>query len=270
MNGNHIKVLGNSISYIEKNTDKNKSILFLHGNSLSKECFSAFFQSESYEDYHLVAMDLPGHGESSKNIEPSKNYTIENILKTINVFISELGLKNVTFVGHSLGGHLAIEYDGLYPNQLKGLVTVGTPPLALPPEMDRAFKSNPILNCLFQNEITLEQKTILANEISKSATDKVAQSIEKSDGLFRKSIGGEIMNGNYTDEIKILANTNIPYLLIMGEKDAFCHPEYINNPSFNGTSKRQTRIISNASHSPMMDNFSSFSTVLLEFLSYSK
>ena len=51
-------------------------VLMLHGNSSCKEVFAGQLEGELGNRFHLVAMDLPGHGASSDAIDPQRSYSI--------------------------------------------------------------------------------------------------------------------------------------------------------------------------------------------------
>ncbi len=96
-----IKVLNLEMAYAEVNSDKKDTILFIHGNSNSHNIFKNQLGSPLLSDYRMIAVDLPGHGESSKCYDDDC-YTIPWYSKMI------MKLTNLSVVGHSLGGHVAI------------------------------------------------------------------------------------------------------------------------------------------------------------------
>lgn len=53
----------------------------------------------------VLNIDLPGHGKSD---EPTEVWGVDDYTKLIEKFIAELGLKDVTLIGHSFGGRIAI------------------------------------------------------------------------------------------------------------------------------------------------------------------
>ena len=64
---------------------------------------------ELSSDFHSIAIDLPGFGESDK---PEKmNYTIDEFRKIIVSFLKEIPIQNeqINLIGHSLGGYIASE-----------------------------------------------------------------------------------------------------------------------------------------------------------------
>jgi len=81
------------------------------------------------EDWHVVAPDLRGHGNSSWAI--GGHYTIPEFTLDISQLVDMLDELPVTIVAHSLGGVVALHYAAVYPERVKKLVVVeglGPPP----------------------------------------------------------------------------------------------------------------------------------------------
>jgi pimeloyl-ACP methyl ester carboxylesterase len=72
-------------------------ILFIHGNSSSKNTFQHQFESPVLEQYRKVAIDLPGHGSS----EWASDYNQEIYFGALASVIAKLGLSEVVVVGHA-------------------------------------------------------------------------------------------------------------------------------------------------------------------------
>ena len=110
------------------NPDK-PTIILLHGNSSSSIIFESQFVSV-LQDYHLVAIDFYGHGNSAL---PKDIYycSVQGLGEQVASVIKTLELKQFIIYGVSLGGHVAIE---LIPTLkgLKGIMISGTPPLPKP------------------------------------------------------------------------------------------------------------------------------------------
>ena len=106
---------------------KGAPVLLLHGNSAGKEVFASQMNFLAEAGYRAVAVDLPGHGESSDAAVPQRDYTITGYASVLHEAIAQLDLAGAVVIGWSLGGHIAIEMAGRgYP--LSGLVLSGTPP----------------------------------------------------------------------------------------------------------------------------------------------
>ncbi len=73
------------------------------------------------EKYQVIAVDLPGFGESGNN---RSEWTIQAYGEDISTIIQQLNLKNVVLVGFSIGGPIVIETSIKVPDQIIGLVLV--------------------------------------------------------------------------------------------------------------------------------------------------
>ena len=103
---------------INKNKD---SIVFLHGSGLSHIVWSLTEQYLSNQDYNVLSIDLPGHGNS----EGKSLKSIEEISNWLEKVFNELNISDLTIIGHSQGCLEALEYCSKYPKRVKRLVFVG-------------------------------------------------------------------------------------------------------------------------------------------------
>jgi len=105
-----------------KNIDKNKStIVFLHGSGLSHIVWSLAEQYLSNQNYNVLALDLPGHGNS----EGESLKSIEEISDWLEKVFNQLDISELIIVGHSQGCLEAIEYFFKYPKKIKSIIFVG-------------------------------------------------------------------------------------------------------------------------------------------------
>lgn len=98
------------------------AVVFVHGWSCERSYWNgqmAFFR----EGYQVVAIDLPGHGESGTG---RKEWTVEAFGADVAAVVEKLGLEKVVLVGHSMGGPVNIEAARLMPERVVGLVGVDT------------------------------------------------------------------------------------------------------------------------------------------------
>lgn len=73
-------------------------------------------------DYHVIAPDLRGHGDSDWS--PDGEYSMQGFVYDLAQLVHQLKLAPTTIVAHSLGGNIAIRYAGLYPANVKKLVSI--------------------------------------------------------------------------------------------------------------------------------------------------
>jgi pimeloyl-ACP methyl ester carboxylesterase len=82
------------------------TLIFLHGFLGSGDNWAALWPALA-ADYHCIALDLLGFGESAK---PQLNYTIWHQVEFLQQFIAALELETFHLVGHSYGGWLTAAY----------------------------------------------------------------------------------------------------------------------------------------------------------------
>lgn len=71
--------------------------------------------------YRVYALDLPGHGRSGLR---SGNYTEPFLRQAVGEFLTKLDLRNVTLVGESIGGVLALTVSVDQPDRVKQVVSL--------------------------------------------------------------------------------------------------------------------------------------------------
>lgn len=120
-----------SLNY-STNHGTGQALVFIHGNSLSSKSFEKQLEDPFLKKYNIAALDLPGHGDSPIAANPSKTYSVKGFVHDVSVFIESNFHESVILVGHSLGGHIALETAAMLPN-IKGIFIFGAPPLGKPP-----------------------------------------------------------------------------------------------------------------------------------------
>jgi pimeloyl-ACP methyl ester carboxylesterase len=83
-------------------------------------------------DWHIIAPDLRGHGDSQWS--PDGSYTMAGYIYDLAQLIHQQQLAPVAIIAHSLGGHIALRYAGIYPETVAKLVAIeglGPPPRVL-------------------------------------------------------------------------------------------------------------------------------------------
>ncbi|WOO88990.1 alpha/beta hydrolase [Mollicutes bacterium LVI A0078] len=102
------------LSYIE--VGKGQNIIFLHGWGRTGDDFMPLIESLG-DNYHMFAIDLPGHGLSE---EPSGDLTLDGMADTVKQFIELNNIEDPILVCHSFGARIAIKLaiTGVVTNKL--------------------------------------------------------------------------------------------------------------------------------------------------------
>jgi pimeloyl-ACP methyl ester carboxylesterase len=74
------------------------------------------------EDWHVVAMDHRGHGDS--DWVSDGNYQVGDMVYDLAQLIHQLGAGPVTIVSHSMGGNVALRYAGTFPDMVNKIVAI--------------------------------------------------------------------------------------------------------------------------------------------------
>lgn len=112
-----IKVKSYEIAYIDEG-DAENVLLFIHGLGSYLKAWNRNIPVLK-NHFRCIALDLPGYGKSSKHIHSGEvNFYVE----ILNKFINKLNLKNISLVGHSMGGQIALTYIIKYPSQIVKLI----------------------------------------------------------------------------------------------------------------------------------------------------
>jgi pimeloyl-ACP methyl ester carboxylesterase len=80
-------------------------------------------------DYHIIAPDLRGHGDSQWAVGGA--YAMIDYTLDVAQLLDALDAFPVTIIGHSLGGAIALQYTGTYPERVKKVAAIeglGPPP----------------------------------------------------------------------------------------------------------------------------------------------
>ena len=118
------------ISYLEWNSPKrslgvnSEPLLLLHGLADSAMVWSSLGDYLSSK-HHIVALDLRGHGESSKpDGKPGNGYSSSEIIADLEALMNHLGWKKSHILGHSWGGKVAAIWATQKPERFSSLILI--------------------------------------------------------------------------------------------------------------------------------------------------
>jgi pyruvate dehydrogenase E2 component (dihydrolipoamide acetyltransferase) len=98
-----VEVDGRRLSYAVLGEGDNDPVVFVHGYGGDKNSW-LFVQEPIAADRVTYALDLPGHGASSKDVGDG---TVATLARVLLGFLDAFGISRVHLVGHSMGGAVA-------------------------------------------------------------------------------------------------------------------------------------------------------------------
>ena len=114
---------GLRLRYLDYGTSGRTPMLCVHGGGAHAHWFD-FVAAPFVADYHVLAIDLRGHGESEWG--PPGEYGYARYAADIADVVDTLDLRDFVLVGHSMGGACSLNYAATHPGRVGRLVIVDT------------------------------------------------------------------------------------------------------------------------------------------------
>lgn len=204
-----------SIAYTD--AGKGTAIVLLHG-FLENLGMWDYFAAEYAKKYRVITIDLLGHGDTGCL---GYVHTMEDQADAVHAILQELRIRKAVFMGHSMGGYVALAFAELYPDMVKGIILQNSTSLADSDE--RKANRDRAIAAVKQNATAFVRMSI-ANLFSEENREKFAQEIEQLrneavktpvQGIVAALEGMKIRK----DREVILHFAPYPILLVLGQKD---------------------------------------------------
>jgi pyruvate dehydrogenase E2 component (dihydrolipoamide acetyltransferase) len=124
---------GVRLRYLELGEGPGASVLLLHGFGADLNTWM-FTQPALAEGRRVIALDLPGHGGSTKEVGAGD---AESLTKIAESALDALGIERVHLVGHSMGGAVAATLASRSPERVANLTLIAS--AGFGPEINAAF-----------------------------------------------------------------------------------------------------------------------------------
>jgi len=195
-------------------------IILLHGYLESIEIWDSF-SSLLINHYRLIRIDLLGHGKSGIG---GKASTMELMAKSTLAIMDYLKINKAFMLGHSLGGYVALAFLELFPDRLNGLCLFHSHPFADMPETIKKRKRE--IDLIIEGKKDLICNVNIPNAFANDNLDKFKKEIDFAKEIARNTPDTGIiaaLNGmmDRSDRSKVLTETNLPFLWILGKKDNY-------------------------------------------------
>ncbi|WP_347066893.1 alpha/beta hydrolase [Flavobacterium sp. WV_118_3] len=198
-------------------TGKGTALVFLHG-FLENAGMWDFYTAEFSKKYRVITIDLLGHGQSESI---GYIHSMEDMADAVQTVLSELRIRKAVFIGHSMGGYVALAFAELYPDHVKGMVLLNSTSRA---DSDERKRNRDRAIVAVKQSYTNFIKMSIANLFSEDNRDRLTDAIEtaKTEAL-KTPLQGIIaaLEGMKTrnDREVILHFAPYPIMLILGKKD---------------------------------------------------
>jgi pyruvate dehydrogenase E2 component (dihydrolipoamide acetyltransferase) len=208
---------GRRLRYLRLGPQEGVPILFLHGfgADLNTWMFNQPVLSERHATY---ALDLPGHGGSSKEVGSGDAAVL---LTALSDFMAAAAIGRAHLVGHSLGGALALGLARADPERVASLTLLA--PAGLGPDINMAFIDG-FIRAGRRREAQQALELLVADRgaISRAMIDDVLK-YKRLDGVpaaLQAIAEGVFPGGRQQNDLSgTLAAANVPRQVIWGRAD---------------------------------------------------
>lgn len=212
---NQILYKNTKISYSD--TGKGNAVVLLHG-FLENQTMWQDLVPELSKKHRVITLDLLGHGETECL---GYIHSMEENADVIQAVLSKLRIRKAVFVGHSMGGYVALAFAELYPEKIRGLVLLNSTSKADSEERkanrNRAIKAvkkdyTTFIRLSITNLFSPDNRELLVDEIEKVKNEALKTPLQ---GVVASLEGMKIRK----DREVLLHLTPYPKMLILGKKD---------------------------------------------------
>ena len=228
-------------------------MIFLHGLMGNLSNFQHQVDYFSTRGYEVVVPLLPLYSM------PLATTSVSSLTKFVKKFIDHRGYTKVILVGNSLGGHIALLFQKLYPSFLKSIVLSGSSGLyeaamgnSYPRRGDRDYIAERVRDVFHIKEVATEE---LIDQVFSTVNDRMK-------AIKTLAISKSAIRHNMAEDI---TSFHLPVCLIWGRQDAVTPPEVADK--FHELLPNSDLFwIDNCGHAAMMEHPQEFNTIVDEWL----
>ncbi|MDR3462724.1 MAG: acetoin dehydrogenase dihydrolipoyllysine-residue acetyltransferase subunit [Beijerinckiaceae bacterium] len=255
-----VDVSGRKIRYLDMGQGAGPPVVFIHG--FGGDLNSWLFTQPALADHHrTIALDLPGHGGSTKDVGAAD---ISALAKIVSDTLAALAIPSAHFVGHSLGAAIALSIALDDPSRAASLSLIS--PAGLGKEInatfidgfvasDRRKALEPVLQMLFADP-SLVKRDMIDDLIKAKRIDGASEALTKiADVNFKDGTQTTVLAGR-------LPELSIPVQIIWGEEDRVIPVAHSQELPVAAT----VRVLADSGHMPHMERAAEVNALLISFL----
>ncbi|MFC2073485.1 alpha/beta fold hydrolase [Campylobacterota bacterium] len=209
--------------YSENDVKNDVTLVLIHGFGGNKDTWNRLI-AEMDDKYHVIAIDLPGHGESVS--EKTLGYTITDQAERLNLFLEAKKIKNFYLFGHSMGGAIALRYAVNHKKNVTALILIDS--MGMEQKKSDGVKlveksdKNPLYDVCTEERL----ETLLNYSLYKPPyTPDIIKDALLQEKCARRDLEKVLYEDMYKDVnlSDVASSIDIPTLILWGEKDRMTH-----------------------------------------------
>ncbi|WP_322093127.1 alpha/beta fold hydrolase [Paraburkholderia bannensis] len=249
---------------LQENGAGASTVLFIHGNSSCGDVFQHQLRGHLARDHRLIALDLPGHGQSDNAPDPSRTYSRSGFADATVELLHELNISEAVVVGWSLGGHIGIDMLTRFQG-MRGLMIVGTPPVGRD-TMREGFMGLPQTSAAGRKDLLDADIDGFMQATFGERPAFLRDAIVRSDGRFREHLFQAMRADDYADQRTTVKNSAVPIAVLNGADDKVINLDYVDRVAYGNLWDGRCHRIAGSAHAPFWQQAQRFDSLLARFL----
>lgn len=202
-----------------------ETVLLIHGFQSNKDIWIRMAKQLT-KHYHVIAIDLPAHGDST--IFMDKSYTVPEQAKRVISIMDKLQLTQpVHVMGHSMGGAIAFHVAYLAPSHVKSLALMSSAGIISPQPSELYLRNQKGENPLIvRNEDDYKKMLAFTMSDPPYIPTPIIATLTRI-AIEREKIGEKIyqeLNLKYSlNPEEVLPKIKVPTLVLWGDQDKVIH-----------------------------------------------
>jgi pimeloyl-ACP methyl ester carboxylesterase len=256
---------GRRIFYILAGKRDASPIVFVHGLAGSSSTWQMVLETFA-ETHQVLALDLPGHGQSDASEPAAIDYSISGLAQVVATVMRSLAVSDATLVGHSLGGAVAAAVALEEPELVSRLVLVDSVGLGreINPQLIELVNGPPsaasareLLELFFHDEGFVLDSGVDEYHLAWARPGAEAAIRAVADGAFNNS----------SQEVTLaLDRVNQPVLVVWGGEDRVIPVNHA-DAARNANPSPTVSILPGSGHVPQIEAASEFAAGVERFIS---
>jgi len=229
-----------------------KNLVFIHGSGGDHRIWIKQY-TQLKDDFNVIAIDLPGHGQSEGTGEQEVTHYVEWVRK----FLDAIAVEKPVLIGHSLGAAISLVFAITYGEMLSAIVPVGGGAKMPVNEMIlKGLKADP------EFVIGLAAKFCVSKENRERLSRTVIEGLSRAnpDVLY-----GDLLACDRLDITGHISRIGIPTFILCGADDKMT-PPVLSQFLRDNIPASQLSFVDNAGHMVMLENEKTFNELLKMFV----
>jgi pyruvate dehydrogenase E2 component (dihydrolipoamide acetyltransferase) len=254
-----VEIGGRNVQYLKIGEGEGPPLILLHGFGGDINIWVFNQEALSEAGRTVYAIDLPGHGQSSKDVGEGD---LDSFVEVVAGLMDEMGIEKAHLIGHSMGGAVAGSFAFAHPDQVASLVLIASVGHGEEINVDyiegfiaanRRRDMKNVLGLLFANP-DLVTRSLVNDELRFKRMDGVDEAL--------RAVADKMFPDGRQADVPDLSGLDVPILAIWGRDDQIVPVSHTENLP----ESARVEILEDTGHMPQMESAGPTNRLIGQFL----